>query len=159
VPAAEAHGCLCGALCASHDYSFGNWFEELTDDGVEATDATHAARDLMQVLYKETVRALRGDDMEFTPLLPDDDAPLSRRADALAQWCQGFLYGFGSAAGKQRQLPPDVDEVIRDLTQISRAGAGEGEPTDDDEEDYAEIVEFVRVGVQSIHDELRPTLQ
>jgi uncharacterized protein len=90
-------------------------------------------------------------------LLPDDDAPLARRAEALAQWCQGFLYGFGSVAGTQRNLPAQVDEVLKDLTQISRASAGDSEPTDDDEEDYVEIVEYVRVGAQLVHDELLPS--
>jgi uncharacterized protein YgfB (UPF0149 family) len=159
VAAAEAHGCLCGALCASNEYTFAIWFDELSDNLEGATDALQSAKVLMQTLFKETMRALRGDEMEFTPLLPDDDAPLARRAEALAQWCQGFLYGFGTAAGQQRKLPPEADEIIRDLTQIAHASAGDTEPTDDDEEDYAEIVEYVRIGVQSLHDELRPTLQ
>lgn len=159
VTAAEAHGCLCGALCASNDYSFANWFEELAEDTEEPSEETKSAKALMQTLYTETMRSLRGDEMEFAPLLPDDDMPLAKRAEALAQWCQGFLYGFGSVAGQQRKLPPEVDEVVRDLTQIARASAGDSEPTEEDEEDYFEIIEYVRVGVQTVHDLLRPTLQ
>jgi uncharacterized protein YgfB (UPF0149 family) len=159
VTAAEAHGCLCGALCASNDYTFARWFEELADDAEVPAAESNSAKELMQTVYTETMRALRGGDMEFSPLLPEDDAPLAKRAEALAQWCQGFLYGFGSAAGQQRKLPAEVDEVVRDLTQIARASAGESEPTEEDEEDYFEIIEYVRVGVQSVHDALRPTLQ
>jgi uncharacterized protein YgfB (UPF0149 family) len=157
---AEAHGCLSGALCASHEYSFNRWLDELLDDPGEGVATEIAvAKDLLQTLYAGTLRALRGDEMEFVPFLPDDDAPLASRAEALAQWCQGFLYGFGSVSGTVRKLPTEVDEVLRDLSQIARATAGDTEPTEQDESDYVEIVEYVRAGAQLVHDELRPTLQ
>jgi uncharacterized protein YgfB (UPF0149 family) len=159
ISAAEAHGCLCGALCASNEYPFSNWYEEWSSDGDEDSPVVAAAKRLMQTVYDETLRMLRADDMEFSPLLPDDDLPLARRAEGLAQWCQGFLYGFGGTAGPGRKFPSSVDEVIRDITQIARATAGDTEPTEEDEEDYMEIVEYVRIGVQTVHDELRPSLQ
>lgn len=160
VTIAEAHGCLCGALCASNHYSFARWFDELSDDAEGSPNGDlNSAKESMQTLYKETVNALRGDEMEFAPLLPDDDAPLERRAEALAQWCQGFLYGFGSVSGSQRILSAEVEEVLRDLTQIARASAGESEPTEEDESDYVEIVEYVRVGAQLVYDELRQASQ
>lgn len=169
VPVAEAHGCLSGALCASRDYSLASWMDELLDDAAgESTaappDAVGSVKQYLQTLYDDTSRALRGDDMEFAPFLPDDDLPLARRAEALAQWCQGFLYGFGAAGGNRphgraESLPPDVDEILRDLGQIARATAGEQEPTEEDESDYAEIVEYIRASVQLVHDELKPTMQ
>ncbi len=160
VAIAEAHGCLSGALCASHDYPFTRWLDELLDDADKA-DSTEAAiaRELLQTLYTDTLRALRGDEMRFAPFLPEDDLPLAQRAEGLAQWCQGFLYGFGSVSGSRPKLSTEVDEVLRDLTQIARAAAGETEPTEEDEVDYVEIVEYVRAGVQLVHDDLRPTLQ
>jgi yecA family protein len=162
VAAAEAHGCLCGALCAVADYPPARWFDELFDETTtQVSDAEFApAKELLQSLHQQTSQAMRSDQMAFSLLLPDDDEPLARRADALAQWCQGFLYGFGSASGGQpRVLSDDVQEVLRDLAQIARASAGDEEPTEEDEEDYAEIVEYIRAGVQLVHDELRPTLQ
>ncbi len=160
VTIAETHGCLCGALCVSNDYSFAQWFDEWSDDTDQAAASeVVAARELMQTLYAETVRDLRGSEMEFTPMLPDDESPLAQRAEALAQWCQGFLYGFGSVPDSKRTLRPEVEEVLRDLAQIARASAGATEPTDEDESDYVEIVEYIRIGVQTIHDQLRPSLQ
>jgi len=168
VPVSEAHGCLSGALCASRDYSLDAWLDELLDDSQgESTappEAVEQVKASLKTLYDDTTRALRGDEMEFAPYLPDDDLPLARRAEALAQWCQGFLYGFGAAGGsrphgKAQVLPSDVDEVLRDLGQIARASAGDEEPTEEDESDYAEIVEYIRASVQLVHDELKPTLQ
>jgi uncharacterized protein YgfB (UPF0149 family) len=159
IAVAEAHGCLSGALSASHDYPFLRWLDELIDADSEATPDSAAARDLLQIVYTDTMHALRGDDMSFAPLLPEDDVPLAQRAEALAQWCQGFLYGFGSVAANRPKVSTEVDEVLRDIAQIARATAGETDPTEEDESDYVEIVEYVRAGVQLVHDELRPTLQ
>jgi uncharacterized protein len=168
IPIAEAHGCLSGALCASRDYSLASWLDEFLDDSHAESDASPesvaALKDYLQSIFDDTARALRGDQMEFAPFLPDDDLPLASRAEALAQWCQGFLYGFGAAAGNRPHghgpaLPPEIDEVLRDLGQIARASAGDQEATEEDESDYAEIVEYIRASVQLVHDELKPTLQ
>jgi uncharacterized protein YgfB (UPF0149 family) len=92
--------------------------------------------------------------MEFDPLLPDDDAPLEDRVEALGAWCQGFLYGYGSAT-EGRRTPPtgDVAEVLTDLAEISRGGATGLDTEEVEEGAYTELVEFLRVGVQTIYDE------
>jgi uncharacterized protein YgfB (UPF0149 family) len=87
--------------------------------------------------------------------LPDDDAPLVERAMALSQWCQGFLYGFGIGGAVPRdRLSGEVEEVLRDLTHIGQASVETGADAEEEEQAYAEIVEYVRAGVQLIHDEL-----
>ena len=51
----------------------------------------------------------------------------------------------------------DVTEVLSDLTHIGRASVElDGDGNESEEEAYAEVVEYVRVGVQLIHDELIP---
>ena len=55
---------------------------------------------------------------------------------------------------KADELPANVDEMLRDLTHIGRATVDAGEQGEAEEEAYAEVVEYVRVGVQLIHDEL-----
>jgi uncharacterized protein len=154
VPAAESHGCLCGALCAARDYSLERWFEEIVPEespGASSEDSTP-----LKLLFEDTVRALRGDQMEFEPLLPDDDVALQDRAHALSLWCQGFLYGFGTAEPLQpEQIPSNVNEVLRDLTHIGRATVELTEVNEEEEQAYAEVIEYVRVGVQLIHDELQ----
>lgn len=96
--------------------------------------------------------------MEFQPLLPDDDAALEDRARALSQWCQGFLYGFGTAQPvKPEELPANVDEILRDLTHIGRASVEIDEDDEEQEQAYSDVIEYVRAGVQLIHDELYET--
>jgi uncharacterized protein len=156
VPASEGHGCLCGALCVSADYTLERWLEEL----VEIDESTPLAPDVgqaMQVLYEDTVRALRGDQMEFEPFLPDDSTTLELRATAISQWCQGFLYGFGTTRTiDAEQLPKSIDEILLDFTNIGRAEAQAGDDTEEDEEAYTQVVEYMRAAVQLIHDELEP---
>jgi len=156
VPAAEAHGCLVGALCTSPDYPMERWLEEIIPDADQRDD--DAGQQPLRLLYADTVNALRGEDMEFEALLPDDDISLEARAGGLSQWCQGFLYGFGTGKPvKQEELPGNVNEILNDLTHIGRASVElDGDGNESEEEAYAEVVEYVRVGVQLIHDELIP---
>jgi uncharacterized protein len=160
VVAAEGHGCLCGALCTSPDYTLERWLEELVAIDDEDQDGSHeegdrAPDDALRLLFSDTQRALRGDEMEFEPLLPDDDEPLERRAVALSQWCQGFLYGFGTGKPtRDEDLKGQVNEVLRDLSHIAAAAVDVGAAGEDEEEAYAEVVEYLRVGVQLVHDEM-----
>lgn len=162
VPATEAHGCLAGALCTSPHYSMERWLEEIIPDEDRRSDDD--SQQPLRLLYADTLNSLRGESMEFEALLPDDDIPLVARAGGLSQWCQGFLYGFGTgqadraAANKQDELPHNVNEILNDLTHIGRASVelDDSEGSETEEEAYAEVVEYVRVGVQLIHDELIP---
>jgi uncharacterized protein len=161
VPAAEAHGCLVGALCTTQHYPMERWLEEIIPD--EERRADDDSQQALRLLYADTLNALRGEDLDFEVLLPEDDISLAVRAGGLSQWCQGFLYGFGTgqaggATPKQDDLPANVNEILDDLTHIGRASVDiEGEAENETEEEaYAEVVEYVRVGVQLIHDELIP---
>lgn len=158
VPAAEAHGCLVGALCTTQHYPMERWLEEIIPDEDRRVDDD--SQQALRLLYADTLNALRGEEMDFEVLLPGDEVPLAERAGGLSQWCQGFLYGFGSTGQtpKQDDLPANVNEILSDLTHIGRASVEiEGDAENESEEEaYAEVVEYVRVGVQLIHDELIP---
>lgn len=151
VHAAEAHGCLCGALCLRPDYSLAEWLDELLPVPVTGPGADEP----FATLFAESAGTLARPDMEFAPLLPGDDTELSERVAALAAWCQGFLYGFGAAGTAARaQLPGPVNEVLADLAQVSHAGAVGSEALEVEEEAYAELVEFLRAAVQIVYEEL-----
>jgi uncharacterized protein YgfB (UPF0149 family) len=149
--AAEAHGTLAGALCTASTYRFEDWLQEILPEGRAQPLSTTALR----ALYFLTSETLAGADMAFEPLLPEDGQPLSERTAALSQWCVGFLYGLGSGAipdiGK---LPGEIGEVVRDMDEITRVGVDAGDGDEQNENAYAELVEFVRVGVQLVFEEL-----
>ena len=155
VHAAEAHGCLVGALCARRVYLPAEWLEELLPEAPE--NATHPAVESgpLSELFEQSRAALDSREMDFEPLLPPDQAGLAERVEALGAWAQGFLYGFGAAGPFPRgALPADVAEVLSDFAEVSRAGAVGAESAEVEETALADLVEFVRVGVQLIYDEL-----
>jgi uncharacterized protein len=149
--AAEAHGTLAGCLCAASSYRFEDWLHEILPEGQAAPAAAAALR----ALYTATAGALQRPDMEFELLLPADAQPLVARTAALAHWCQGFLYGLGAGAiANVSELPGEVGEIVRDLVEITRAGVDTEQGEESNENAYGELVEFVRVGVQLLFEEL-----
>jgi len=149
--ASEAHGTLAGCLCAAGGYRFEDWLREILPEGRAAPAATAD----LQELYAATEGALLQSDMEFELLLPEDAEPIDVRTAALAQWCQGFLYGLGSGAiPDASELPGDVGEIVRDFIEITRADVDERQGEESNESAYAELVEFVRVGAQLLFEEL-----
>ena len=157
VCAAETHGRLCGALCTTEPLTLPAWLNELLPDTLEEAERESATCDgsVLQILYDDTVDALQGMEMDFVPLIPEDDALLLRRSESLAQWCLGFLYGLGTHQHANRRIfSAEVEEALRDLTEIGRIAADVPETSEEEEQAYSELVEFVRVSVQLIHDEL-----
>ena len=146
IDAAEAHGWLSGALCVRRDYGSKDWLAELVaDTGDKAPVAAAPLADLPA----ETLAALGSDSFGFTPLLPNDEAPLTDRVAALAAWSGGFLYGIGTGASETALAgASDVAEFLRDLADIARAELEPGRPGEAGERDFMELVEFVRAGAQ-----------
>jgi uncharacterized protein len=152
---AEAHGTLAGALCSSRDYGLIEWMREILPEDSPDQDVLRST--VLQKVYNDMVRTLVGNDADFEPLLPDDDAPLADRTEALSLWCQGFLYGLGSGTtADPASVSTEASEIIRDFTEITHVGVDAGDETEENEVAFAEVVEFVRVGVQLLFVELAP---
>ena len=156
--AADVHGALCGVLSGGGNALTELWLEDILAD-CEPGDAEKATlRDSLVELGLATWRALSGTEFEFEPLLPDDDATLELRADALAGWCQGFLFGLARAGLVEAQLKQGViGEVLPDFVEISKAtGEGDQDPADGG---FAleELISYVRVTSQLVFEELLAT--
>lgn len=162
----ECHGTLCGLLCATDAVQGAAWVNQVLSGQPGLPDIPHAPaqqvangdeRTQLLILYKNTVTQLDDPEYGFTLLLPDDEAPLAQRVEALSRWCQGFLLGLGlGGVQDQSGLPGDSHEVVRDFVEISRLAQGEGEEREEDEAAFAEIVEYVRMAALLVYEELRP---
>lgn len=149
--AAEAHGTLAGSLCTAVSYRFEDWLLEILPEGRAQAAAAAALREV----YARTAQSLV--DLAFDLLLPEEEQPIDARTAALAQWCQGFLYGLGSRVIQDAsRLPGDAGEVVRDLREITRVGIDDSDSVESNESAFTELVEFVRVGVQLVFAELEP---
>lgn len=153
---AETHGTLCGLLCTAAQDLPDAWIRNTLADAMqEPGHAPVGAHQALQELYATSVTALGGDDMTFSPLLPADDRGLEVRTAALAGWCQGFLYGLAVRGLRDfSDLEGEIREFLEDMVQISRAEVDDtaAEASERDEAAYAELVEYVRVGVQLFYE-------
>lgn len=148
--AAEAHGLLCGALCTRDGYGARDWLADLAAERGTAVPATDAA---LAGLPGQVLETLRSTDFEFAPLLPGDDAPLADRVAALAAWCGGFLYGFGTGSPDPGSaVAGEVGEYLRDLSDIAQARLEPDRSAEAGEGDLFELVEFVRAGAQLVYE-------
>lgn len=142
----ELHGGLCGWL-AGGGADGPDWLAKvLADDQVpkpEAGSALDAMRAASRAQFEDR-------DFGFALLLPDEDAPLAERSEALFEWCRGFLGGFGLAAGKDPPLSEEGREALDDLARLA-AATPEPDGDEEDEAAYAEIEEFVRVAALLLH--------
>jgi uncharacterized protein YgfB (UPF0149 family) len=151
--AAEYHGALCGALCVRQPEEI-DPLDVLQREGRSA-DGEEAATRALRELRGQSADAFGAGTMTFSPLLPDDDEKLPRRVEALSAWCEGFLYGLSTGQPlNMKQCSPELKEIVRDFTDFTHAGVGDDEDVEIEENAYAELVEYIRVGAQLIFMEL-----
>ena len=161
--AAEAHGALCGMLCARGTVELSEWVDHVVGEQEQGSDLLHDVVHKLSELHQTTLEMINDSTGGFTLLLPDDDDSLPERVEAIAAWCQGFIYGLAAGGIQQGSaLPEDTEELLKDMVEISRAGpdaddGGDGAANEDEDEvALMEIEEYVRMGVLLIYEELQP---
>jgi hypothetical protein len=88
-------------------------------------------------------------------------ATAARRTEALAHWCEGFLHGLvsseRSAELEKRLAAEPIADIIRDMLEMTRAVADGADAREEEEQAYAEIVEYLRIAAQLVYEELADT--
>jgi uncharacterized protein len=151
VGASDLHGSLTGYLCAGGRASVEEWPRALEIEPATATALNDAA---LRRLYTECRAQLEDPELGFEPLLPGHEAPVEHRAEALVEWCRGFLGGVGLSGAQPRALSVDATEVLSDIGRIAGSQFAY-EDVEEDETALSEVLEFVRVGVLLLHAEMR----
>ncbi|HET9033109.1 MAG TPA: UPF0149 family protein [Dokdonella sp.] len=154
INASDLHGSLTGYLCAGGKATEDTWGEALaldfTAEGIQDNPA-------FPQFFRQTRAQLDDVEFGFVPMLPADAAALETRAEALVDWCRGFLGGVGLAgAGKRgNELSADAREIVKDFATIASSNL-DVSGKEEDETALVEVIEFVRVGVLLLHSELAP---
>lgn len=146
--AAETHGIATGLLCGNLHTETGFWFGQIMQevDDVEVDDKI-----VLEQFFVQIRSSLIDDEYTFELLLPDESFPLSEQAEALRQWCQGFLYGIGSVPTRS-EWQSESREILKDITEFTKLDADiEGEEA---ENDFMEITEYLRAAVLYLVTEL-----
>ena len=149
VSPAELHGALAGWLAGGGEDVPAWPARVMADDALP-----EPARDGTLDRLRQATRAQLDDgEFGFDLLLAPADAPLPQRAEALFEWCRGFLGGFGLAgAGAHAQLSDDAQEVLRDFGTIAASAFDFGDAAED-EDALIEVHEFLRVGALLLYTE------
>jgi len=156
--AGQVHGLLCSRLAVAGADGATRWFRQVLDD----TDPHNALRSecesMLDALCAHTWRQLVERQSEFELLLPPEADSSTSRAEAMGQWCEGFLHGLVSQKHsetlKERLASDPLADIIRDMLQITRAGSVADDDDEGEERAYAELVEYLRVAAQLTYEEL-----
>ena len=138
--ASELHGLLMGIVTVAQAPTGEEWqhilqqlaFEPLSDEALQ----------LLTDEGEDAAAALEDDTLDYMPMLPDDQHLLEERVQALADWCNGVVLGFGLASG---QLRPDEAELLQDLQEVAAVEFESDDNDEDGEAGYADLLEFVRL--------------
>lgn len=145
----QVHGIIAGLLCGKPIEGDG-WHQIVT--GGEAENAT---KSVLEHLFKTSQKQLDEFLFDFQLLLPESEDDLPARAEGLTLWCQGFLTGL-----KLAEIPivgrdaSETTEAINDLIEIAKMNYEEVVATEEDEAAYVELIEYVRMAVILIYQEL-----
>lgn len=153
---AELHGTFCGKLCGGAKLDQPQW-RDTADKTLElAGQANIELWQHIDNLFTSTQAQLESGDYNLELLLPDDDADLEQQTQALAQWCNGFLLGFGSAGiDPNSQFSSENAEALRDLAAIVQAETDAELDEDEQAGDFIELVEYVRIVALNFFEEYR----
>ncbi len=147
---AELHGALVGMLCGGRALKTEEWQRWALEFVDAQKDAEDDLLDALGQMLQDAKADLQDTQFGFNLLLPDDDTELAIRIHALAEWCEGFLVGFGNTGiDESFQFSEETSETLRDIASITQVADDELET--DAENDLNELMEYVRVAVMNLY--------
>ena len=152
----SAHGLLCGFYCGKQDISLDDWLNEVLVNIDLNNIVEKESHQVLAEIFNNTSEQLADPTLNFWPVIADDVSSLREQANTLIEWCQGFLVGLGLSSVETSD--EEVLEMIKDISEISQL---DDELLDSEEntQDFYEIVEFIRMGVLFIQETLQPSKQ
>ena len=152
----SAHGFLCGFYCVKQDISLDDWLNEVLVSIDLNNLVEKESHQVLAEIFNNTSDQLADPTLNFWPVIADDISTLREQANTLVEWCQGFLVGLGLSSVETTD--EEVLEMIKDISEISQLDADLLD-SEENTQDFYEIVEFVRIGVLLIQETLQPSKQ
>jgi len=155
----ELHGALCGRMATGARLEEPEWLFMVCEHMGLPESAAGEGESLtvfMNEAYERALAFLKSEDMGFYPLLPDDDYAIDQRLEALVAWVRGFLEGMALSAGESLgEAPQEIRELMEDMVAISQVSEDQ-DPGDEGEQQFLEIVEYIRLGALAVFTEFNP---
>lgn len=154
--AAEAHGMICGFICAGNKLDGKSWLDPILGRAQNIEKELLASCKLILLeLYEISSIKLQSFEFDFELLLPDDEESLQYRAEALSHWCQGFIIALNRIGITEAEMQTqDAKEAISHIFEISKLNYDSIDISENDEEAYAEVMEYVRMAVLMVYSEI-----
>ena len=150
---AEVQGILVGLVATGTQPDSPDLDGLLSDLIYEGQQLPAELAKLLKQQATEIQHALADRDLGFQLLLPEDNAPLQERLNALAGWVQSFLVGFGVNQANIAATSGDLREALDDMIEIAKLEF-EVDDSEESERAYFEIVEYLRVSAMMCFTEL-----
>lgn len=157
VDGAEIHGIICGMLAGGMTVDDQSWLEALADVVNQGDAFAPELSDMIVNVYNQVCQQFIEPDFALALCLPDDAAPINERGQALMQWVQGFLLGFGLHQADLTKCSDDVKEALEDFSQIARMDEQMPE-NEESEQALFEVMEYVRISAMLCFNELGKSL-
>lgn len=151
--AAEVQGMLTGLIATGSDAQSDELMTLMTDLAYDGNTMPAELKNLLRELAEEIQAALGDRDMGYQLLLPDDQAPLGDRLQALGGWVQSFLVGFGVNQANVANTSGDLREALDDMIEIAKLDFDD-EDGEDAERAYFEVAEYLRISAMMCFTEL-----
>ena len=95
----ELHGLLTGIVCVTEAPTREEWTQILTT--LNVPELNEEALALLTDEAEDVAHALSEDELDYLPMLPDDEHLLQDRVQALSDWCwrcARFWFGIGTCS-------------------------------------------------------------
>jgi uncharacterized protein YgfB (UPF0149 family) len=144
---------LCALLVQDVSSGTGQFLQKLFGEAVDPEKGNAE----LTALYRETLKQLQDPLLGLELLLPDEDESLNERILAASQWAGGFLIGWLKTDQHDRQqLSTEITDFVDDCKVLATTEYQTDADDSDDEQIYAELVEYLRMGALLVQEELQP---
>ncbi|MGN1392821.1 MAG: UPF0149 family protein [Succinivibrionaceae bacterium] len=154
---ADLYGIVLGLISGGvkqTDKEFWAYIEDLENNGEELK--SNSKDWIKQLADYVTKQLLQGEGIKL--LLPKDDNSLEVRIIAFTELVNSFLVGFSCKQKLHRSLSHDIQEFLRDLSDIGNMDTSVENSDDSMEADYEVLVSHVSVGAQICFEECASSL-
>lgn len=150
---AYLHATLAGKIAAGQRFNDEQWLDAV-DELLEPEEVFSQEDELFfHCIHAHILASLKDQEFGFYPLLPSDDEALEQRLQSLSLWCENFLVGFALVEKAIAELPDLVNEALHHLAAISQVDSQDESLDESAEEDFAQLVEYVRLAAMTIYHE------
>ena len=153
ISASELHGMMCGYLCAGADNQGEAYLRALLNN--KKDEASRIAIMSMFAVFTVSQQQISHYDFEFEMALPDENQPLTQKAQAFSEWCEGFTQGLDMAGvGMDQFYEEEAQEALQHIIEFAELDCDTLDTDEEDEKALMEVSEYTRMAVIRLHGDL-----